>query len=225
MVSLGAGERWTLHTGGNPALAAGGAGALFAPTTPENRHGTATRRRDRLGHVGYWIEPPPGFGVLLAAALALLVYAGLFAGAARAHELGRADCGAYQRMHAFVTGSPTRGAAAGRACRLKAAEHVLTHPLPDALIPPVMRLVRACESGKRDSHGNGIDGTFYYRADNPSADSDASGGYGYLDSTWANHLGYARALDAPPRVQDRRAIRDYRAGGLTPWEASRGCWS
>lgn len=142
---------------------------------------------------------------------------------ADAHELGRRECGQYQRMHAFVTGSPARARAAGRACRVKAAAHVLTHPLPDRLVPVVLRRIRDCESGDRLRSGRARPASHDYGAENET--STASGAYQFLDSTWGGFGGYGRAVHAPPRVQDRKAIRHLRLWGTSPWNESRGCWS
>lgn len=49
--------------------------------------------------------------------------------------------------------------------------------------------------------------------------SSASGGFQFLDSTWAGHRGYARAVDAPPWVQHERFHQTW-AGG-----AGRGHWA
>lgn len=54
----------------------------------------------------------------------------------------------------------------------------------------------SCCIVNRESHGD-------YNAQNPS--STASGKYQFLDSTWANFEGYARAVYAPPVVQDEKA--------------------
>lgn len=146
-----------------------------------------------------------------------------------AHTVPAKQCRQYAATHTFVTGNPAKGKAALRNCLAAADAHADTHPLPDVLLPLQVRLIRACESGKRDEHGNGIDGTYSYTADNPSPDSDASGGYGYLNSTWQRGAAgkekrYARAKDAPPRVQDRRMLRNW-ANGTDPWKESSSCWS
>jgi len=71
--------------------------------------------------------------------------------------------------------------------------------------------IRWCES--RDN----------YKAQNPT--SSASGGYGFLDSTWRSITGLpGSAKDYPPALQDK-AFRDlYAQLGTRPWSASRGCW-
>jgi hypothetical protein len=161
-------------------------------------------------------EPPHSHAPTRLLLLALIVLLTIMLGwvnaaPANAHEPGRAECRTYQSMHLLITGSRVAAARMGKRCRIAAAAHVLTHPLPNSMIPPVMRRVRECESGGS------------YTAQNPT--STASGAWQYLDSTWGGHRGFARAMDAPPRVQDLRAIRDFRIVGTTPWAASRGCWS
>lgn len=92
---------------------------------------------------------------------------------------------------------------------------------PPAHTPPggFLACVRAHESG-----GN-------YRAANPV--STASGAYQFLDSTWrtlsgrSGHSGYARAMHAPPAVQDAVAqwtiAQPVRvSGGYGNW-AGTGC--
>lgn len=130
--------------------------------------------------------------------------------AAEAHEPKRIDCVRYAATHAFVVGSKSARRPAFLKCWEKARAHILTHPLPDWMIPWTLRRIRECESG-----GN-------YRAQNTN--STASGAYQYLDSTWGGHMGYAKARLAPPRVQDRRAIRDFNKVGGAPWAASQHCW-
>lgn len=54
--------------------------------------------------------------------------------------------------------------------------------------------------------------------------STASGKYGYLDGTWNNFKGYARAMYAPEWIQDQRAASDLAQFGPSAWNASRHCW-
>ncbi len=142
---------------------------------------------------------------------------------AHAHELGRAECRTYQQMHELVTGSRARAAAAGRACRIAATAHTDTHPLPASQVPDVLERIRDCESGDRMSNGRARPGSHKYGAQNRV--STASGAYQFLDTTWGAWDGYAKARHAPPRVQDRKAIRHWQLHGTSPWNESRGCWS
>lgn len=162
-------------------------------------------------------KPTDGLLAGLVCAFLVALIAGCWPASAEAHQVKRTHCAVYASVHAFMVGvSGARGPAFGR-CWRKAQAHLLTHPLPDRDVPAVLRRIRGCESG------DGPNGRPDYTAQNRR--STASGAYQYLDSTWGGHLGYAKARYAPPRIQDWRAIRDYRRVGTTPWAASRGCWS
>jgi murein DD-endopeptidase MepM/ murein hydrolase activator NlpD len=63
-------------------------------------------------------------------------------------------------------------------------------PVPSDL-GPILATIRAVESG----------GDYMAQAKG----STASGAYGFLDSSWGGYMGYRRALDAPPPVQDAKA--------------------
>lgn len=163
-----------------------------------------------------------GRAITLALVVLMLVLAGLYGGAetSHAHELSRLDCRAYGATHAVVLNPEHPGRAARiratRTCVRAARLHLLTHPLPDELVPAILRAIRGCESS------TGPYARPNYRAQNRF--SSASGAYQALDSTWGNHLGYAHAKSAPPRVQDLWAIRHWSRYGTSPWEESRGCW-
>jgi len=135
---------------------------------------------------------------------------------ANAHTVTKRECRTYAHLNAFVTHKPRTIRRSYRACRRAAKIHTYTHPLPNALIPDMLRRIRGCESG------TGPYTTPNYKAQNTT--STASGAYQYLDTTWNGTEGYESAKDAPPRIQDERAIRDYQKGGTTPWNASSHCW-
>lgn len=77
-------------------------------------------------------------------------------------------------------------------------------------MPAILIKIRGCESGHN------------YTAQNKS--STASGAYQFLRSTWTNYKGYVNAKDAPPNIQDERAIIEYQRNGTRPWNPSRSCW-
>ena len=135
---------------------------------------------------------------------------------AQAVAVTKTDCKKYAAMHVFTTGKESSRLPAAKQCYKRMVEQLLNTPLPDSEVPYMLRRIRGCESGTGPlSKPN-------YTAQNQY--STASGAYQYLDSTWGNHLGYAKASSAPPRVQDMRAVRDFNNVGVSPWEASRGCW-
>lgn len=70
---------------------------------------------------------------------------------------------------------------------------------------------------KRESGGNPV-------AKNPR--STASGLYQFLDSTWANYGGFARAMDAPASVQREKFVLVMNNGyGYSHWNyPPRQCW-
>ncbi|HEX5797598.1 MAG TPA: ubiquitin-like domain-containing protein [Candidatus Saccharimonadales bacterium] len=65
-----------------------------------------------------------------------------------------------------------------------------------------MAALRGCEAG-----GN------YSNKSNPSY----RGAYQFSYGTWGNYAGYSDPADAPPYVQDQKALDTYRARGWQPW--------
>ena len=54
-----------------------------------------------------------------------------------------------------------------------------------------------------------VESNHNYRAEGvPTPWGTATGAYQYLDGTWDNYKGYARAMDAPPEIQDEKAAMD-----------------
>lgn len=139
------------------------------------------------------------------AAIVFIVVTAFGTTLAEAHEISKKQCTQYAIAK---PGNDDYGQY--KACRKWAIAHMNLHPLPISMIPPTLRRIRYCES-----HDN-------YRAANKH--STASGAYQYLDSTWSNGSGYKRAMYAPPRIQDLRAVRDFNRVGGTPWNASKHCW-
>jgi hypothetical protein len=72
----------------------------------------------------------------------------------------------------------------------------------DGSISAAMSALRNCEAG-----GN------YSNKSNPLY----RGAYQFHPGTWNNFGGYADPADAPPFVQDQKALETYRASGWTPW--------
>lgn len=82
-------------------------------------------------------------------------------------------------------------------------------------VPKILIDIRFCES--RHS----------YTAKNSR--STASGGYQFLNSSWAAYghaarYGVRRAMDATPAQQDEAALMTWERDGTRPWYASRHCW-
>lgn len=60
----------------------------------------------------------------------------------------------------------------------------------------------------------------------PTPWGTATGAYQYLDSTWNNYKGYARAKDAPPEIQDEKARMDMQAyyDEYGSWDSVSAAW-
>lgn len=60
----------------------------------------------------------------------------------------------------------------------------------------------------------------------PTPWGTATGAYQYLDSTWNNYKGYARAKDAPPEIQDEKARADMQAyyDQFGSWDSVSAAW-
>lgn len=141
--------------------------------------------------------------------------------AAQPKRVTASECKRYAEIQHIVTSGRVSVRSAYVTCQRKTKAHWLATPMTCSELGMTLCLVRACESGKRDKNNRGIAGTFDYRALNASG---ASGGYQYMPDTWGGTKGFARAMDAPPRVQDQRALRDVSRGGYSPWNESKGCW-
>lgn len=81
----------------------------------------------------------------------------------------------------------------------------------EAALPDILKKIRSCESGNN------------YQAQNPR--STAGGAFQIINGTWDNYAGYARAKDAPPIIQNEKAMLIYSTRGTQPWNASKHCWS
>ncbi len=87
-----------------------------------------------------------------------------------------------------------RGPAGGRCSLprgLHAARAAARRPFP-AELGAILATIRAVESG----------GDYMAQA----SGSSASGAYQFIDASWGGYLGYRRAKDAPPAVQDAKAV-------------------
>lgn len=77
-------------------------------------------------------------------------------------------------------------------------------------LPAILLRIRHCESGDN------------YTSQNTK--STASGAFQIINGTWAGYGGYAHAKDAPPAVQDAKALMIYNSEGTSPWVSSEHCW-
>ena len=68
----------------------------------------------------------------------------------------------------------------------------------DGDIGPILATIRQLESGNNYTAEAGTD----------TDAATASGAYQYINGTWNNYAGYARAKHAPPHIQDQRAHSD-----------------
>lgn len=96
-------------------------------------------------------------------------------------------------------------------------------PRAGSRLTVLQKRIRSCESGPNGYATNGWAFDYDYRNQNPH--STASGAYQFLDGTWNGYKGYARAMDAPPAVQDEKFFQVFAEDGTTPWNASRSCWA
>lgn len=70
--------------------------------------------------------------------------------------------------------------------------------------------IKSCESGDYTEHHRGPGG--------------ATGAWQIQDATWGGFAGYVRAYQAPPSVQDAKALQLFLSRGTQPWDASYLCW-
>ena len=158
----------------------------------------------------YWI-------LILSIAMFFMLLISSLTESVNAHELPKKDCATYARIQSVIA-SPKKPVKRivrrqYKKCVKAANAHANWHPMQG--LPWLLRKIRSCESG------SGGVGSYNYSAQNRH--STASGAYQYLDTTWGGHMGYRKARFAPPRIQDRRALRDFRKS-TSPWNASKGCW-
>lgn len=58
----------------------------------------------------------------------------------------------------------------------------------------------------------------------PNKYSSATGGFQFESIMWQDFDNYARAMDAPPLVQNEKAEKVIHEDGTWPWESSESCW-
>lgn len=83
-------------------------------------------------------------------------------------------------------------------------------------LPPILKRIGGCET--RNSPTAKIN----YRARNPN--SSATGGFQITYDTWDHFKGYNEAIDAPPYIQNQKALILYHSRGTNPWVSSEYCW-